>query len=102
MLYRGVTPLCRLLRHALGDSPEPGAPRRCDGGEDDTSDHFGVAVPYIVIIVRPPAAQAAYAGANEDEVRGRVHPASWPEWSCLTTPLLSDVSSARTPLMCRA
>ncbi|HMB84216.1 MAG TPA: hypothetical protein VKI40_09230, partial [Terriglobales bacterium] len=46
-----------ILRKPHCDRPEPRAAWWRDGGAKDTPDHFGVAVPHVIVIVRPLAAR---------------------------------------------
>src|ERR1035437_5579455 len=50
------------------DNPEPRSARRRGGGEKDMPDHFGVAVPHVIIIVKPLAFRPALAGMDENEL----------------------------------
>jgi len=62
----GIAPIIGALRHARRDCPKPSAIFRPRVRPHDATDVL-VAVPHVVIIVRPLAAQAALDGAFEGE-----------------------------------
>src|SRR5450759_1699728 len=62
----GISPIIGALRHARRDRPEPSAIYRPRMRPHDATDVL-VAVPHVIINVRPLAAQSAFGGEFEGE-----------------------------------